>query len=103
MRGRDFPCITKEFKEPLIDSEIPAAQGCAAVFNRRKRLKTKGSENDVFRFLSLSSGAEKYVYEAKDAIIHGRIFQRCVDNERPVRAADCPTRLPQLEYGFRLC
>ena len=37
----------------LIHSELPAAQGCAAICNRDKRLETKGSENRVFRFPSL--------------------------------------------------
>ena len=61
MRWRDRGMIAREglnflrFKETLIDSGVPAAQGSAAVFGRSKRRKTKGSGNRVFRFSSLKN------------------------------------------------
>ena len=36
--------------EPLIYSEVPAAQGGAAIFNGGRPLKMKESENHIFRF-----------------------------------------------------
>lgn len=37
-------------KEPLINSAVSKAQGDAACFGRRKRLKMKQTENYVFSF-----------------------------------------------------
>ncbi|MGQ0658299.1 MAG: hypothetical protein ACT4NU_09430, partial [Chromatiales bacterium] len=37
-------------KEPLIKSEVPAAQGCAAIFDGGKPLKMKHRKNQAFCF-----------------------------------------------------
>ena len=48
-------------KEPLINSEVPAAQGRAVIFDRCKRLKMKQTENHTFLFACSEN--------AKDGII----------------------------------
>ena len=53
-------------KEPLINSEVPAAHGCVAIFDGGKPLKMKKSENHAFRF-SCSENARMELFRASQS------------------------------------